>query len=279
MAELSQILDRATASTADATPPPVVRYLGIDYADLDVDAAASLIAGRDPRAPFAYVVTPNAQHVVHLHRGTAGFVEPYGHAWLRLSDSRVAVGLARLLAGVRLPSAAGSDLTVRLFTHHLHADDAITVIGGSEEMIARLRERFGLRRIHHHVPPMGFINDPAAVAACVAFIDAHPARFVFVAVGAPQSERLSQAVWKGGKATGIGLCIGSSLLFLTGLTPRAPRWMRRCGLEWLFRLALNPRRHFRRVFVESLPLVGLIVADSLGRTGRTGRSGPTRRSR
>lgn len=250
--------------------PPMLRYLGIDYTNLDLGSVAEAIATRDPALPFVYVVTPNAQHVVHLNRGNSHFVEPYRHAWMRLSDSRVAVGLGRLIGGVHLPTVHGSDLTVRLVTHDLRPDDAITIIGGNDHMVELLRQRFGLTAIHHHVPPMGFIDDAEAVATAAAFVEAHPSRLVFIAVGAPQSERLACEIWRRRRATGVGLCIGSSLLFLTGLTPRAPLWMRKLGLEWAFRLMLAPRRHFRRVFVESLPLLGLIVAERLGRRGGAG---------
>jgi UDP-N-acetyl-D-mannosaminuronic acid transferase (WecB/TagA/CpsF family) len=51
-------------------------------------------------------------------------------------------------------------------------------------------------------------------------------------------------------ATGVGLCIGASLEFLTGAKRRAPLWLQRLGLEWLFRLLTEPRRLWRRYLVE-----------------------------
>ena len=69
----------------------------------------------------------------------------------------------------------------------------------------------GLTNLAHHNPPMGMIDKPEAVAAAADFIAAHPARFIFVAMGPPQSELLCHRLIQDGRATGVGLCIGSSL--------------------------------------------------------------------
>lgn len=244
---------------ADIIPADTV--LGVAIARLDVAGAAAVIAGRAPDEPFAYVVTPNAQHVVRLHRGDPRFRAAYDGAWLRLCDSQIMRHLVRLLFGTRLHSASGSDLTAHLFAHVITPEDSVTVIGGDEELERRLRSRFGLTRLARHAPPMGFAADPREVERCVRFVLDHPARFVFLAVGAPQSECLSLAIRETGRATGVGLCVGSSLLFVTGMVERAPPLFRRLALEWLFRLALNPRGHARRVFVESLPLIGIALSS------------------
>jgi N-acetylglucosaminyldiphosphoundecaprenol N-acetyl-beta-D-mannosaminyltransferase len=235
-------------------------FLGVEIANLDTVEAAAVIAARDPALPFAYVVTPNAQHMVIVDRDSdPAFTRAYDAAWLRLCDSQIMRLLGRRLLDHDLPHAAGSDVTARLFAAHVRPDDAITVIGGDDELAARLRQRYGLTRLHLHQPPMGFIKNPEAVEACIRFVQDHPARYIFFAVGAPRSELLAHRILEQGGATGVGLCIGSSLHFITGLVPRAPLWMRRFALEWAYRLLRDPRNHARRVFVESLPLVGMAL--------------------
>ncbi|MBN2751646.1 MAG: WecB/TagA/CpsF family glycosyltransferase [Rhodospirillaceae bacterium] len=242
---------------------PDLSYLGIAFTRLGLEAAAAVIAERPAEAPFAYVVTPNAQHVVRINQGDPSFVPAYRDAWLRLCDSRVLILLTRVLGGPTLPLAAGSDLTARLFQTVIRPDDSLVVIGGDPEMVEHLRRIYGLRRLVSHFPPMGLLHDPQAMDACVDFVVVHPSRFVFFAVGAPQSEVLARRVLLHGGATGVGLCIGASLRFLTGQSRRAPLWIRRLALEWLYRLLSNPRSHFRRVFVESLPLVWLVIVDRI----------------
>lgn len=235
-------------------------FLGVRLARLDMQEAARVIAARPFGAPFAYVVTPNAQHFVLLDRGDdKRFSAAYSHAWLRLCDSKVVCALARVLFGEHLPHAAGSDLTAYLFGHFIQPGDRITVIGGEEELATRLRTQFHLTNLQHHNPPMGFINSPEAVDYCIEFVRSHPARYVFLAVGAPASEILAHQIAAGRGAVGTGLCIGSSLRFLVGMAKRAPKFYRVTGLEWLYRLMVDPIGHADRVFMQSFPLIPLML--------------------
>ncbi len=227
-----------------------VTLLGLDFADLDAAAAAEAIAGRPEDAPFGYVVTPNADHVVRMSRNPelAGI---YRGAWLRLLDSRVVAALADA-CGLPVPRVAtGSDVTDLLLRRYVRRDEKIAIIGLRSAWLPVLMERCGLARPFHYDPPMGFDEDPAALAEAVAFVLAHPARLVFLAVGSPRQERLAAAVAATGRATGTALCIGAGLAFIAGAQRRAPLWMRRNRLEWAFRLAAAPRRMARRYLVDS----------------------------
>ena len=234
-----------------------VAAFGTRFSALDTAGALAAILARPADVPFAYVCTPNAVHVVNYERGEPRFRAGIDGAWLRLCDSRVVARLAALTLGVRLPLALGSDLTRDMVQHAITPEDTITIIGGTAEMERRLRDRHGWRHMARHDPPFGFIDDPAEVARCVDFVVAHPARYVFLACGAPQSELLGLRIKEHGGAVGTGLCIGASLLFATGLEARAPMLMQRAGLEWLHRLALQPGRMSRRLVRSQLPLLWL----------------------
>ena len=121
-------------------------FLGVRLARLDMQEAARVIAARPFGAPFAYVVTPNAQHFVLLDRGDdQRFSAAYANAWLRLCDSKVVCALAPVLFGEHLPHAAGSDLTAYLFRSCYSSRKIISrVIGGDDELAARLRTQFRL---------------------------------------------------------------------------------------------------------------------------------------
>lgn len=236
-----------------------VPLLGLDYAALDVAGAAAAIARRPAGAPFRYVVTPNADHLVRLARQPE--LRPlYADAWLRLLDSRVVGGAARLLGLAVPPVCPGSDLTAALVAG-LRREERVTVIGASRETVARL----GLRHAAQHIPPVGFEHDPAAFGAAVRFVLDHPARYVFFAVGSPRQEMLAWAVAHSAGATGTGLCIGASLAFLTGEAARAPGWMRAAGLEWAHRLAREPGRLARRYLIDNPPVFALLLRARLGR--------------
>lgn len=160
-----------------------------------------------------------------------------------------------MLFGIRLPLAAGSDLTVALLRSGFDPEEPVTVIGGDKTLEALLRSELGLRRLALFDPPFGFYNSEAGLDEAAAFVEAHPARYVFLACGGPQSEMLALRIQERGRATGLGLCVGASLKFVTGQAKRAPIVFQLLGLEWLHRLLSEPRRLWRRFIYEQLPVL------------------------
>lgn len=241
---------------------PARRFLGLDFALLDLAGATGCLAARPPGAGFAYVVTPNADHLVRLARRPE-LAPLYAGAALRLLDSRVVARLAAPLGLAPPPVVTGSDLTAALFAGGIVAPgEGLTVLGAPAAAVAALRRRFGLAQVAHHDPPMGFDADPAAFEAALAFVEANPARFTLLCVGSPRQEAVAAALARRGRARGIGLCVGASLLFLAGLERRAPRLVQRAGLEWAWRLAGDPRRLARRYLVEDPAVLRLLWREA-----------------
>jgi exopolysaccharide biosynthesis WecB/TagA/CpsF family protein len=161
--------------------------------------------------------------------------------------------------GIELRVCTGSDLTANLFAAVIRPNDPIVLIGASPRQAQQLRARYGLQRLEHFDPAMGFINDPDAVETCLRFIEARsPFRFCVLAVGSPQQEMLARQLKARGVARGLALCVGASINFLTGDERRAPRWMQRCGAEWAYRLMQSPGRMAQRYLVRGPRVFGLL---------------------
>ncbi|MDE2252088.1 MAG: WecB/TagA/CpsF family glycosyltransferase [Gammaproteobacteria bacterium] len=214
------------------------------------------LAGFAPRVTgfgagrFGFVVTPNVDHVIRFH-DDAGFRSLYQAAEFVLLDSRVLALMLRLGRGLRVRVCPGSDLTAALFREFVRADDRVVLIGATAAQAQRLTADYGLRDLRHYCPPMGFIRDPAAVEACLQFVEhASPFRYCLIAIGSPQQEVVAARLKERGRARGLALCIGASINFLTGVERRAPRWLQRAHLEWLFRLLSEPGRMARRYLVR-----------------------------
>lgn len=226
-------------------------FLGVSFDRLDMASAEAWLADRASDAPFAFVITPNVDHVVKLDAAPADaeIRKAYAGAALRLCDSRIVAKLGRM-RGIDLPVVPGSDLTANLVTRIAEAGDRLCLIGGDAAMLADLRALRPDLDIVQHIPPMGMLGKPDAMAEAAAFVRDAQARFILLAVAMPQQEILALRVAQAGGATGTGLCIGASLDFLTGRKARAPLWMRRASLEWLHRLLSEPGRLWRRYLVE-----------------------------
>nr|WP_238934848.1 WecB/TagA/CpsF family glycosyltransferase [Maricaulis parjimensis] len=213
------------------------------------------ITERDPSKPFAFVVTPNVDHLVRLERDTV-LARLYAQAWLTVCDSRVLEVIGKI-SGETINVSPGSDLTAKLFDTVIDPAEPITIIGGSEDVIAAVTERYGLRDVRWHQPPMGLRDNPEAIAECARFVADNPSRFTFFCVGSPQQELVAEACLDHGGCTGLGLCVGASLDFLGGKARRAPVWMQQARLEWLHRLLQEPGRMWRRYLVDGPKVIQL----------------------
>ncbi|MGN6123323.1 MAG: WecB/TagA/CpsF family glycosyltransferase, partial [Sphingomonas oligoaromativorans] len=117
--------------------PASAEFLDLRFDRLDEAQAVAMIAARSADAPFAYVVTPNVDHVVRLHHRRSDLWPAYRGAWLTLCDSRVLKALARW-AGLGLPVVPGSDLTRQLVRHAIAPGDRIAILGGGTSIVEAL---------------------------------------------------------------------------------------------------------------------------------------------
>ncbi len=236
-----------------------IHFAGLRFDPVTLEETLKALDERPGFSPFSLFVTPNAEHS-YFRMHDVEFDEASENCWLSTCDSRIIMRLARL-AGIALPFAPGAYIIRDMFSGIVRPDDDLTIIGSTLQTVDLLRTRYGLPRIHQHIPPMGAINDPRAVRDIIDFVAAHPARFVFICLGPPQSEKLGLRIQEDGRATGIGMCVGSSLTTLVGITPPAPDFMERNSLVWLYRLVKEPQRLWRRYLVRGMSGIGLGIRD------------------
>jgi N-acetylglucosaminyldiphosphoundecaprenol N-acetyl-beta-D-mannosaminyltransferase len=113
-------------------------------------------------------------------------------------------------------------------------------VGTPERLAQHLVDRFpGLEVVGAHSPPFRSLT-PTEDAAIVEMIDVAAPDLVFVGLSTPKQE-----LWMAdhvGRIPGVLLGVGAAFDFHAGLVPQAPQWMQRAGLEWLFRVGVEPRR-------------------------------------
>jgi len=233
-----------------------VEFCGAVFDLLTPSQTLSRCKGVTAKHGFRYIVTPNVDHIVRLHKEPKTYGPLYKASWLCLCDSRILELLGKL-SGIPFKAVPGSDLTQQIFENIISPDEAVNVIGGDADVIAKVKARYGLTNLAHHQPPMGLRNKPHEVRACAKFIAEHPARYTFICVGSPQQEMIAKEALRRGDCAGLGLCVGASLDFLAGKLKRAPKWMQAARLEWLYRLGSEPGRMWKRYLVEG-PKIFLI---------------------
>ena len=235
-------------------------FLDVAFDVLSVDRLLSRIGETRSGDPFRYLVTPNVDHMVRLHKRSAqidGLAEAYRRADFCICDSKVLSLLARW-RGVHLPVLPGSDLTSLMFDRVIQTGDRIAIVGGNPALLRGLQRAHPDVQFVQHCPPMGLMQNPDARTAAAEFISDQKARFSFICVGSPQQEMIAAEAAKLGTANGMAFCIGAALEFITGQAKRAPVLARRLGLEWAHRLLTDPRRLWRRYLVEG-PAIFLLA--------------------
>ena len=239
----------------------MTRFMTLDFAEGDRPALLARVAAMARGEGYGYVVTPNVDHVIKLMDGRVE-ADVYRAADLKVCDSRILAHLARL-RGKALTVYPGSDMTADL----LASDHDLTlgVFGPDRAAFDDLVARYPRRRFTFIDAPMLTPGTPGWIAA----VD-EAARadwdVLLACVSFPKQERFAHALRAAGRKTGVTLCVGASVDFLTGRQQRAPRLYQQLSLEWLHRLMTQPRRMFRRYVLEGPAIFGLFLRhEVLGR--------------
>jgi N-acetylglucosaminyldiphosphoundecaprenol N-acetyl-beta-D-mannosaminyltransferase len=235
----------------------------VDAADVGrvCDALLDGADGDADRLPV--VVTPNVDHLVKLDKRLDAVAEDMAHRarWV-LPDGQPVVWASRLLGRPLRGRLAGSDLVARLFPRLVEDGRTVVVVASSAEVARRVRAEAG--DTHAIEAPHLSLDDTvgfdAFVDECVGMVEHVGADFVFVTLGFPKQCNVIAGILDRVPDTGrpLLLAVGASFDMHYGLVRRAPGWMQRCGLEWLYRFLREPRRLFRRYFVDDPAFVRLV---------------------
>ncbi|HSY17055.1 MAG TPA: WecB/TagA/CpsF family glycosyltransferase [Candidatus Acidoferrales bacterium] len=226
---------------------PAIAMLGVTFDNLTLSDAMAciedMVAIREPR----YVVTANVDFLVRA-RGDEDLHRILLDAHLVLCDGTPLVWMSRLLGNPLPERVAGSDLVPALIRMAALNKHRLFFLGATPEAnaqaIANVRKQFPAAIVDGYSPPFRPLPemDNAEIAAR---IRAAQPDILFVAFGCPKAEKWMAAHFKSlGVPVTIG--VGGTIDFLAGRMKRAPLWMQRAGVEWIFRLWQEPGRLFAR---------------------------------
>ncbi len=247
--------------TSPPAEPRTIVLFGIPFHDVSMAETLGwidhFIATRKP----SYLVTANldfaaqASEDVELQRILV-------EAELVLCDGTPLVWASHLTGKPLRERVAGSDLVPRLAAHAEKMGYRVFLLGGDPDSLRRGAAR--LQQDHPRLPAAGFYSPPFAPLhefdnrpIIDAIREARP-EILLVAFGCPKQEKW---IYMHYRALGVPCCIGvgATIDFLAGKVSRAPAWMARFGLEWVFRLLQEPRRLIGRYAKD----IAFLVTQSL----------------
>jgi N-acetylglucosaminyldiphosphoundecaprenol N-acetyl-beta-D-mannosaminyltransferase len=260
-----------TSSCTSLRGPHVAR-IGVGHALIDncssAQVCASIIAHARSGGKPAYVITPNAQHIVLLEKERR-LQEVYDHADLVVPDGISILIAARLYGRSLRQRITGVDLFKELCGHAAAADLHVCLLGGrpgsAEKAAKNLQLQYPNLRCTTYCPPLGFEQSGADLKRTADAVVAARPDILFVAFGAPKQEYW---IYEHGLQLSVPVCIGvgGSFEIVGGVVPRAPQWTQNIGCEWLYRLCREPRRMWRRYLIGNLEFGAVVVRQRIRRS-------------
>jgi N-acetylglucosaminyldiphosphoundecaprenol N-acetyl-beta-D-mannosaminyltransferase len=229
--------------------PATADVLGVPLALTDYDGTLDWIDAAVESGHRGYVCVA-ATHTVMAAQEDAALREAVRAADFTVPDGQPLVWALNLLGHRMADRVYGPDLMDRACARAALTGQRFYLYGGRDQgalaQLGRvLRQRHpGLQIVGGHVPPFRELTD-AEEEAIAADIGRSGADVVWVGIGVPKQEKWMARMRHRLNAP-VLVGVGAAFDFHAGLIRQAPAWMQRLGLEWLFRLACEPRRLWRR---------------------------------
>ncbi len=271
---------KTPAAQYEASPLGVVQICGVPMHNVTFPQVLEIIDDRIRRRAPGYIVTPNVDHICRYNR-EAEFRELYANAFLSLADGTPVMWVGRLLRKPIKQKISGSDMVFWLTEHAAKQGHSVFLFGAAEGVAEKAAERLtemypGLRIAGTYCPPLGFEKNTDEAAQALDAVKAANPDICYVALGAPKQERWMSA-YAVPAGVPVSLGIGAGLDFVIGKEKRAPVWAQRSGIEWLWRLAQDPKRLAKRYFIDDALFFRLVLRDLAGAgAGRAKRDGASR---
>jgi len=244
-------MNESTAMPAADSRPPIA-ILGVPFDNVTKAEAIArieaMIASRQPH----YLVTPNIDFVVKARRDVE-LRRILLEAHLVLCDGTPLLWISRLLGNALSERVAGADLVPSLIEVAARKKYRLFLLGAttesSNQAVCRLQRRYPeLVIAGHYSPPFNQLLEMDHDDIRSRIMATEP-DLLFVSFGCPKQEK-----WVAMNYRRLGVPVtagvGATIDFLAGTVMRAPLWMQKSGTEWMFRLAQEPRRLFRRYLTD-----------------------------
>lgn len=248
------------------TSIPRTPILGVGISAVNLQTATN-IAMEWIAARQKHYVTVTGVHGLIEAQDNPQFKALLNRSGMSVPDGMPLVWLLKLAGQTHVTQVCGYDFTLALSEAMAAAGKSAFYYGGgpgiAEDLADRLARRFpGLRTAGTHTPPFRQLT-PDEETQIVERINNSGADVVWVGLSTPKQEQ-----WMVGVQSRISapllIGVGAVFDFLTGRTKRAPRWMQRSGLEWLFRLNQEPVRLWRRYLRNNPLFMYYLACEKLG---------------
>ena len=237
------------------------RLLNITVDNMQMDEIINEIESKIIKKEKAYIVPVNVDVIIKSDKDTF-LKEILDKADMVLVDGKPLIWISKWLKRPVKEKISGSDLVPKLCQTAADKGYTIFIIGGKEGVAdsakANLERDFNnIKIVGTYSPPLGFENDKEELSRINQRISNVSPDIVIACFGCPKQEKWVYENYKEYNAI-VSVCAGATVDFLAGNVKRAPKWMSDHGLEWFYRFLKEPKRLFKRYFVDDVNILKLV---------------------
>lgn len=229
--------------------------------NMDMEETIQTIDSFIQQKKRSYIVAINVDVVIKIEQD-AYLKRITDQADMVLVDGKPLIWISKLHKRPVKAKISGSDLVPKLCEKAAEKGYTIFIIGGKDGIAEQAKRKLekqlsGIKIVGTYAPPYGFEKDKNELDKINRLIsDVHP-DLLIGCFGCPKQEKWIYENYKKYDAT-VSVCAGATVDFLAGNIRRAPGWMSDHGLEWFYRFTQEPKRMFKRYFVDDIKIVSLM---------------------
>lgn len=237
-----------------------VRFMNTYIDNITMDEAIGYIEECIVTRKYSHVITPNVDQIVRIEYDEK-FREICNHAELLLVDGHPLMWLGKIYGMPFKEKICGSDLVPQLCKVAADKGHSIFLLGAAPGVAQIAAEKLqtsypGLKVAGTYSPPIGFENNKEELENINRILLNSGADMLFVGMGVPKQDIFIYENMESYKIP-VSFSIGGTIDFIAGRQKRAPKWVNMIGMEWFYRFIHNPRRMFRRYFVDDMKIFRL----------------------
>ena len=215
------------------------------------------------------LITPNLDHLVKLQKDKE-FYDIYQKAEWVVCDSKILYLTSKLLKRPLPQAIPGSSFFTAYYMYHKDDENCKIFLLGAAEGIAEkakanINEKVGREIVvGAHSPSYGFEKNEKECQKLIRIVNESGANVVLVGVGAPKQEKWIMKYRNQMPGVDVFMGLGATIDFEAGTLKRAPKIWQKCGMEWLYRFFKEPKRLFKRYFVDDMMFFCYFMKQLLG---------------
>ena len=237
------------------------RFLNTYVSNITMNEALDDIEKMIRSKKKSYVVAVNVDVIMKIEQDEE-LKTITNEADMVLTDGKPLIWISKLKKAPIKEKISGSDLVPKLCELSDKKGYTIFILGGKDGIAEQAKKKLesqykNIRIVGVYSPKFGFENDKKELTKINSMINKKKPDLLFVCLGCPKQEKWIYNHINEYDAK-VSICAGATVDFLAGNMNRAPKWMSNCGLEWFYRFLQEPKRLFKRYFIDDIKILKLL---------------------